>query len=94
MTKIEQEDDGKKGRFVIYEDGEYAGEMTYTWAGVEKFIIDHTVVEEKFGGKSFGKKLVMKAAEFAQENNIKIMPLCSYAKKVFDKDESLNNIRF
>ena len=94
MTKIVQEDDGKKGRFVIYEDDEYAGEMTYTWAGETRFIIDHTVVEEKFGGKGFGKKLVMKAVELAQENNIKIMPLCTYAKKVFDKDESLNNIRF
>lgn len=31
--KIEREDDGKKGRFDLYENGEKAGEMTYTWAG-------------------------------------------------------------
>lgn len=32
-TKIEREDNGKKGRFVIYEDDKEAGEMTFTWAG-------------------------------------------------------------
>ena len=55
MTKIEREDNGKKGRFVIYENDEFAGEMTFTWAGKNKFIIDHTGVEEAFGGKGLEK---------------------------------------
>lgn len=55
MTKIQQEDNGKKGRFVIYENDEFAGELTYTWAGKSKFIIDHTGVEKQFGGKNNGK---------------------------------------
>jgi len=44
---IEREDDGKKGRFALYEDGDFAGEMTFTWAGETKIIIDHTGVEEQ-----------------------------------------------
>ncbi|MDY7394876.1 GNAT family N-acetyltransferase [Aureibaculum sp. 2210JD6-5] len=94
MNKIEREDNGKKGRFVIYENYEFAGEMTYTWAGESKFIIDHTVVEDKFGGKGFGKKLVMKAVDFARENNLKILPLCPFAKAVFDKVEEIQDVRF
>lgn len=94
MTKIERENSGKKGRFVIYEDGELAGEMTYTWAGEDKFIIDHTGVEEKFGGKGFAKDLVMAGVHFARENKLKIIPLCPYAKKVFDRDETLNDVKF
>lgn len=94
MTIIKREDNGKKGRFVIYENEEEAGEMTYTWAGENKFIIDHTGVQERFGGKGYGKQLVMKSVEFAREKEIKILPLCPYAKKVFDSDNSLNDVRF
>lgn len=92
--KIEREDDGKKGRFDLYENGEKAGEMTYTWAGENWFIIDHTEVDEELGGKGFGKQLVMKAVEFARENHLKILPLCPYAKHVFDRNQELQDIRF
>ena len=92
MAKIEREDNGKKGRFIIYENDEEAGEMTFTWAGKEKFIIDHTGVEEKFGGKGLAKQLVMAGVEYARKNELKIIPLCPYAKKTFDKDKSLEDV--
>ncbi|MBD1263046.1 N-acetyltransferase [Maribacter polysiphoniae] len=94
MTKIEQEDHEKKGRFVIYENDVFAGEMTYTWAGKTKFIIDHTMVDGKFGGKGFGKLLVMKSVEFAQQNDLKILPLCPFAKKIFDRDKGIQHLLF
>ena len=84
---IKREDNGKKGRFVIYDNDKIAGEMTYTWAGKDKFIIDHTEVDEKYNGKGYAKHLVMAGVEFARENNVKIIPLCSYAKSRFDRDE-------
>ncbi|MFZ1529180.1 MAG: GNAT family N-acetyltransferase [Ferruginibacter sp.] len=93
-VKIEQEDNGKKGRFVMFFNGEMAGEMTYTWAGEDKFIIDHTDVETKFEGKGLAKQLVMKAVEFAREAKVKILPLCPYANKVFEKDESIRDVKF
>lgn len=92
MVKIEREDNEKKGRFVLYEDEIMAGEMTFTWAGKTKFIIDHTSVDEKFGGKGYGKKLVMNAIAYARENEIKIIPLCPYAKRVFDMDDSIKDV--
>ncbi len=93
-TKIEIEDNGKKGRFVIFHDGEIAGVMAFTWAGEDKFIIDHTEVETKFEGKGLAKQLVMRAVEFARESNVKILPLCPYAHKIFEKDESMKDVRF
>jgi hypothetical protein len=94
MSKIEQEDNGREGRFVIYDNDEFAGEMSYTWAGKTKFIIEHTRVGEQFGGKGFGKQLLMKAIGFARENNLKILPLCSFAKNIFDTDERINDVRY
>ncbi|MGB8704222.1 MAG: GNAT family N-acetyltransferase [Gillisia sp.] len=94
MINIEREDAGKKGRFIIYYNNEEAGEMTYTWAGENKFIIDHTGVKEPFEGKGLGKKLVMKAVEFARENNLKIIPLCPFAKKIFDRQNDLRDVKY
>lgn len=88
-TNIEREDDGKKGRFVIYEKGKVAGEMTYTWAGESKFIIDHTGVEPGFEGKGYGKKMVYSAVNYARENGLSIIPLCPFAKAEFEKNKSL-----
>lgn len=93
MIEVKREDDGKKGRFVIYEAGQLAGELTYVWAGDEKLIIDHTEVFEGYSGKGYAKQLVMEAAAFAQDNNLKIVPLCPYANSVFIKDPDLADLK-
>jgi predicted GNAT family acetyltransferase len=94
MVEIKKEDDGRKGKYIIFEDNIFAGEMTFTWAGNSKFIIDHTGIEESFKGKGFGKKLVMKAVELARKENVKILPLCPFAKAVFNKNKDLADIEF
>jgi predicted GNAT family acetyltransferase len=92
--EIKQINDTRKGYFEALEDGKQAGKMTYTWAGDSKFIIDHTEVNEDFNGKGVGKKLVMKAVEYARNNNLKIIPLCPFAKSVFDKTEEIHDVLF
>jgi predicted GNAT family acetyltransferase len=94
MTKFTQEDNGKRGRFVLYDDEVFAGEITYAWSGEAKIIVDHTGVEKQFGGKGYGKLLVMKIVEFVREKNIKVVPVCPFAQKVFDRDESIQDVRF
>jgi predicted GNAT family acetyltransferase len=91
---IVREDNGKKGRFLLKEDGVLLGEMTYTWAGKSKFIIDHTEVDERLAGKGYGRQLVMKAVVFARTKGLKILPLCPFAKKLFDMDKSIGDVRF
>jgi hypothetical protein len=83
--EIKQTDNGRKGMFYIEVDGTVEGEMTYVWAGEHQFIIDHTEVSDKLKGKNAGKQLVHKAVEFAREKHIKIVPLCPFARSVFEK---------
>lgn len=90
--KIEQFNDAKKGFFKATEEGNEAGLMTYTWAGSDKFIIDHTEVNPDFSGRNVGKKLVMEAVEYARKNNLKIIPLCPFAKSVFDKVTEIHDV--
>lgn len=92
--EIIQENEEKRGFFKAVEDSKEAGVMTYTWAGPTKFIIDHTDVNPDFKGQGVGQQMVMKAIEYARANNLKIMPLCPFAKSVFDKNADLGDVLF
>lgn len=92
--EIQQINDTRKGYFEAVEGGKEAGKMTYTWAGDSKFIIDHTEVSPDFNGKGVGKKLVLAAVDYARANNVKIIPLCPFAKSVFDKVEEIRDVLF
>lgn len=89
---IQHQEDGKKGKFYYEQDGKFYAEMTYVWAGTNKIIIDHTFVHETLRGKNVGKQMVTKAVEFAREKGIKILPLCPFAKSVFDKVKDFNDV--
>ena len=81
---IEHDRHGQKGAFVWRQDGEKLAEMTYTVAG-SRVIIDHTDVDDRLRGQGAGRKLVQAAVEWARKDNVKLMPLCPFAKSVFDK---------
>ena len=82
---IQHTDNGKKGSFFIELDHKQVAEMTYVWAGDAKIIIDHTNVDEVLKGKGAGKQMIEKAVEFARNKHLKIIPLCTFAKSVFEK---------
>ncbi|MCY1542402.1 putative protein YjdJ [compost metagenome] len=92
--EIIQRNEDRKGIFIALEEGQEAGNMSYTWAGTTKFIIDHTEVDPAFKGKGVGKQLVMKAVEYAREHQVKILPLCPFAKAMFDRNADLHDILF
>ncbi|AZA59371.1 N-acetyltransferase [Chryseobacterium shandongense] len=82
----------KNGNFEAFIDGNHAGLMTYTWAGEERFIIDHTEVEEAYNGKGVGKEMLLAAVDFARKNGKTIIPLCPFAKATFQKHEELQDV--
>lgn len=82
---IQQQDNGHKGMFYVGDENEPLAEMTFTMAAPDKMIIDHTEVSDELRGKNVGYQLVHTAVEYARANNIKIIPLCPFARSVFDK---------
>lgn len=92
MIEIKQIDDGTKGYFVALDSETEAGRMTYTYAGNSKIIIDHTEVNDVYRGQNIGKRILIEVIEFARENKIKIIPLCPFAKSVFDKVEEIRDV--
>ncbi|TCK69172.1 hypothetical protein DFQ05_0691 [Winogradskyella wandonensis] len=91
---IKHDNSESKGRFYIENEEKVIAEMTYSKAGSEKIIIDHTEVDESLQGQGIGFKLVEEAVNFARENNLKILPLCPFAKAVFKKNDSYKDVLF
>jgi uncharacterized protein len=86
MSEIEirREDGETGGRYVTMVNGHEA-EMTYSKAGASRIIIDHTGVPKELAGLGVGTELVRRAVEDARRDDIKIIPLCPFAKAQIQK---------
>lgn len=92
--QVQYEGNDKKARFYIEEGGQRVAVMEYVYAGTDKFIIEHTEVNETHEGKGLGKLLVQAAVEYAREHNMKIIPLCPYANAVFKRTPGYADVLF
>ena len=89
---IHQKGGEEKGYFEAEKEGRSAGQMHYTWAGTDRIIIDHTEVADEFRGEGVGNQLLHKLVDFARNKQIKVIPLCPFAKSVFDKEPDLRDV--
>ena len=90
--KVQRQESGENGSFFIEEDGLKSGLMTYRKTGENEITIDHTEVDDAAQGRGFGKKLVEAAVEYARENDLKIVPVCTFAKKIIDKTPEYQDV--
>jgi len=89
IKQIEQE---SESLFIAIENGMEAGRICYSWSAKGALIINHTEVHPEFKGKGIGNKLVFFVVEFARKNNITIVPVCDFAKSIFDKTHHLRDV--
>ena len=82
---IRNEISGHHGAFFIERDGKRLAEMTFSAAGDTRIIIDHTDVSDELRGTGSGAQLVAAAVKWARAEGKKVIPLCPFAKSVFDK---------
>jgi predicted GNAT family acetyltransferase len=90
--KIQHEFDGKKGSFFIEVNKKRFAEMVYVMVGPKKLIIEHTEVDESLKKQGIGQLLLEKLVEFARNEDIKVIPLCPFAKAQFKKREDLRDV--
>jgi len=81
---ISHERQGHRGAFVVNRAGARLAELTYTVAG-SRVILDHTQVDDALRGTGTGAKLVAAAVEWARAEKKSLMPLCPFARSVFDR---------
>ncbi|MBL7974857.1 MAG: N-acetyltransferase [Candidatus Kapabacteria bacterium] len=90
--EIQHSFNGQKGSYYIKQNDILLAEMTYVMSGEASFIIDHTFVDSSLKGQGIGRKLLDNLIEYARVNHLKIIPLCPFAKSVFDKDETIRDV--
>lgn len=91
-AEIMHERSDHRGAFVIFSNGNRMAELTYTVAG-SYIILDHTHVDDALRGTGAGAKLVKAAVEWARAEHQRLLPLCPFAKSVFDKTPEYADVR-
>lgn len=77
-------------RFVIYLDG---NEVYVEYTLTEKEInLYHTYTHPALRGKGLAAHVVRAAFEFAKENNLKVVPTCSYTQAFLAKNDEYKSL--
>lgn len=92
MLEVKQEETASKGAFFIEKNGRRLAEMTYSKAGTDRVIIDHTQVADELRGQDAGNEMLQEAVAYARAKGISIIPLCPFAKSVFEKNPELRDV--
>jgi predicted GNAT family acetyltransferase len=90
--EVQHIEEGSKGRFAAMDNGTEAGHITYSKAGDTMLILDHTEVNDAYRGQGIGKVIVMHIVGVARRDGLKILPLCPFAKSVFDRTEAIRDV--
>jgi predicted GNAT family acetyltransferase len=80
------------GCFSASIDGREAGKLSYSTGPDGRIVIEHTVVRPEFKGKNAGKELVYAAIDFARSEKAKVVPVCRFAKMIFDRNPELQEM--
>ncbi len=87
----------KKGnnRFFIGESEENdIARITYYYEQEKVIVINHTFVDVELRGKSIAGKLLSKVVNFAKENDLLIIPKCSYAVVKMTRNDEYKDILY
>src|SRR5215510_6359581 len=91
ITVEHVEDDGR-GAFFVAKEGVRLAEMTYSRAGDDLVIIDHTEVNDRLRGLGVARKLLDAAVAWARSTKTRVMATCPYAKAQFERDASIRDV--
>jgi predicted GNAT family acetyltransferase len=89
---IQHKMSGAKGMFYVEQDNNILAELVYTMRGDDQIIIEHTEVGEELRGQDVGYELVHKIVEFARMHGYSILPVCPFAKSIFDKKPDFRDV--
>ncbi len=92
LPEVTHDASGHRGAFAFEIDGTRLAEMTYSVAGDGMIIVDHTDVDSALRGTGAGKKLLAALVEWARAEGKKVIPLCPFAKSVFEKTPEFQDV--
>lgn len=88
---IEREELNGAHEFVLRIDGERCGFLEFTRPDADVMRIEYVEVAPELRGTGLGRQLVEKAVGFAKDHHLKVVPICSYARAVIQRDPALRS---
>lgn len=89
MIRVRFEPD--KNRTAAYDDGKEIGGCEFSPSG-SMWTIDHTFVQEGYGGQGIAGKLVEEVVNQARKRGIRVVPICSFARKEFARKPEYRDV--
>ena len=89
-VSIEREELNGNHEFVLRVDGERLGFLEFTRPEVGVMRIEYVEVSPELRGTGLGKQLVERAVAFAKDSELRVIPICSYARAVIHRDPALS----
>lgn len=87
---IEREELNGVHEFVLRLDGERFGFLEFTRPEAGVMRIEYVEVDPELRGTGLGRQLVEKAVAFATDAKLRVVPICSYARAVIQRDPALS----
>ncbi|MCG1008968.1 N-acetyltransferase [Salinicoccus sp. ID82-1] len=87
--------DIKKGEnmfFVGEDELNPEAKIVFTADEDQDYVIQETQVNDELGGQGVGTDLVETMAEFARQEDKRIVPQCPFARDVMEKDDSMKQL--
>ena len=82
----------KGGIFFIEEQHKKLAKITFQWKDEVTIVADHTWVDDALRGQNIARQLLDALVKFARENQLKIVPICSYVEVMFRRDKELADV--
>lgn len=89
MHEVKQ---GAHSFYIGESEDHWSATMTYVPSGEKRITIDHTYVSEALNGQGVGKLLLKALTDWARTENLKITPVCSYAKAQMEKNSEYHDL--
>lgn len=87
--QIQHQAEATQGCFRIQDPAhQLLARLDYLWQSAEYFEITHTWVDPAYRGAKLAQQLIQAAVEFATTQQVKILPSCSYAALVMQRNPS------
>ena len=88
---IQHAESGGNGEFFITREGKRIAELTYTSSG-STAVVGHTWVDPRHRGGTLAPSLVDAVVAWARAGNRKIVPACSYVRRVFTSSKKFDDV--